>query len=130
MTAMLYVGVALAGAAGAAARFVLDGVVRARRRTDVARAALPLGTPLVNVTGSALLGLITGLVLFHGAPQGWQVVAGTGFCGGYTTFSTAVFETVRLAQQHRVAFAAVNAITTLALSLLAAGAGLGLAAAI
>jgi len=128
VSAALYAGVAVAGSLGAGTRFVVDGVVRARRDTDAAWADLPLGTPLINVTGSALLGLLTGLVVFHGVPPPWQVVAGTGFCGGYTTFSTAAFESIRLAQQHRTAFAAVNAVGTVVLSVLAAAAGLAVAA--
>lgn len=130
MSAALYAGVAVAGSVGAGARFVVDGIVRSRRNTDAAWAHLPLGTPLINISGSALLGLLTGLVIFHGVPPAWQVVAGTGFCGGYTTFSTAAFESIRLAQQRRLAFAAVNAAATLALSVLAAAAGLAVAAVI
>jgi CrcB protein len=128
MTVWLCLGVALAGAVGAGTRFVLDGVVRARRRSDSRWSDLPFGTPLINVTGSLVLGLLAGLVLFHGIPSAWQVIAGTGFCGGYTTFSTASFETIRLIQDRRTTFAAINAVGTLALSLVAAGAGLALAA--
>lgn len=128
MSALLYLGVAAGGAVGSGTRFVVDGVVRARRATGGRWAALPFGTPLVNITGSLLLGVLTGLVIFHGAPDGWRVVAGTGFCGGYTTFSTAAFETVRLAQQRQSGLAALNAFGTLAASLLAAALGLALAA--
>jgi CrcB protein len=128
MTVWLCLGVALAGAVGAGTRFVLDGVVRARRRSDSRWSDLPFGTPFINVTGSLVLGLLAGLVLFHGIPSAWQVIAGTGFCGGYTTFSTASFETIRLIQDRRTTFAAINAVGTLALSLVAAGAGLALAA--
>jgi CrcB protein len=106
----LYAGVAVAGSLDARTRFVLDGVIRAPRDTDATWADLPLGTPLINISGSELLGLLTGLVIFHGVPPAWQVVAGTGFCGGYTTFSTAAFESIRLAQQQHLAFAAVNAV--------------------
>ena len=126
-TALLYLGVALAGAAGAATRFVVDGLVRAHRSTTGRWVALPVGTPLINVTGSLLLGLLTGLVLFQGTPHAWQIVGGTGFCGGYTTFSTAVFETVRLAQERQRRFAALNALGTLAATMVAAGIGLALA---
>jgi CrcB protein len=91
MTALL---IALAGALGAVARFVVDGAVR-RRGLD----EFPWATLLINVTGSLLLGVVTGLVLFRGRPDDLRLVLGTGFCGGYTTFSTATFETVRLAQR-------------------------------
>jgi len=128
VSALLYAGVTVAGSAGAGTRFVIDGLIRAHRSTSARLAGLPLGTPLINITGSLALGILTGLVLFHGAPQAWQVIAGTGFCGGYTTFSTASVETARLIQQRRPVLAAVNAAGTLALTMLAAGAGLALTA--
>ncbi|WP_373291653.1 fluoride efflux transporter FluC [Nocardia rhizosphaerihabitans] len=82
---------------------------------------------VVNVTGSLLLGFVTGLIVFDGVPGSVQTVVGIGFCGGYTTFSTASFETVRLIQRQRYRAAAVNASLTLALTVLAGAAGLALA---
>ena len=117
------IGVGLAGSVGAAARFMVDGAVRARRDSR-----LPVGTIAINLTGSLLLGVLTGLVLYHHAPTSLTLLAGTGFCGGYTTFSTASFETVRLLQDGRLAAAAFNAGFTLAGALAAAAAGLALAA--
>jgi CrcB protein len=114
--------VAGAGAAGAVARFLVDGAVRRRRAGP-----LPLGTVLINITGSFLLGLLTGLVLYHSAPSTLTLVAGTGFCGGYTTFSTSSFETVRLIQEGEVRAASLNLGVTLAGALLAGAAGLALA---
>ena len=78
----------------------------------------------VNASGSLLLGLVVGLVLFAGAPGELRLLVGTGFCGGYTTFSTTSVDTVRLAQQGRVLAALANAVGTLALTLLAGAAGL------
>ena len=78
-------------------RFVVDGLVRTRLG-----ARLPWGTAIINVSGSFLLGLLTGLAT-RGMPQEVLVVAGTGLLGGYTTFSTASVETVRLLQQRRIA---------------------------
>lgn len=114
---VLWVG--LAGSAGAVARFVLDGMIRSRRTSE-----FPWATIIVNVTGSLILGFIAGLVLFHGAPGSVQTIVGVGFCGGYTTFSTASFETVRLIQRQRYRAAAANAFGTLALTVLAGAAGL------
>ncbi|RDV45844.1 fluoride efflux transporter CrcB [Leifsonia sp. ku-ls] len=121
MTVLLVVAVGLAGGVGAVARFVLDGVLRAR-----VRVAFPLGTTVINVTGSFLLGLVTGLALAHGLPPEWRAVLGTGFLGGYTTFSTASYETVRLAQQRRYRAALMNGVAMLVLALAAAGLGLWL----
>jgi CrcB protein len=122
---MTVLALSIAGAAGAVARFLLDGAVRA-----LSDAEFPYGTALVNVTGSLVMGLIVGLVLFRGAPSELGTIAGTGFCGGYTTFSTASFETIRLAEQGYLRAALVNALATLALCTAAAGAGLALMSAV
>lgn len=119
---ILLVGlVGLAGGLGAATRFVVDGLVRSRLRT-----ALPVGTIIINVTGSFLLGLLAGAVM-HAAPAELQAIAGTGFLGGYTTFSTASFETVRLIQSRRTGLALLNGIGTAVAAVAAAAGGLALA---
>lgn len=112
----------LAGGLGAGTRFVVDGLVRSRLRT-----ALPVGTIAINITGSFLLGLAAGTVIIHAAPVELQAIAGTGFLGGYTTFSTASFETVRLIQSRRTGLALLNGIGTAAVAVGAAAAGLALA---
>jgi CrcB protein len=119
------VGVGFAGSLGAVARFVIDGAIRARVDTRV-----PVGTVAINLSGSLLLGVLTGLVMFHAAPSTLTLLAGTGFCGGYTTFSTATFETVRLFQQGHLRAAVLNGAGTAAGALAAAAVGLGLAATI
>lgn len=111
----------LAGASGALARFLVDALIKQRWRSP-----FPLGTVVINVTGSLLLGVLAGLVLFHGQSSVWQTVVGTGFCGGYTTFSTASFETVRLVQQDRRMLALTNAIGSLVSSVAACTVGLAL----
>lgn len=121
MTALLVLAVAAAGGVGAVVRFVFDGALRSWLRVG-----FPIGTTIINVTGSFLLGLVTGLALAHGLPPEWRAVLGTGFLGGYTTFSTASYETVRLAQQRRYRAALVNGVGMLVLALAAAGLGLWL----
>ncbi|ROS75257.1 CrcB family protein [Cellulomonas sp. PhB143] len=120
---MTFLLVMLCGGLGAATRFVVDGAVRTRLRT-----AFPWATVTVNVSGSLLIGVVMGAVLFHGSGEGWHLLVATGFCGGYTTFSTAMVETVRLAQSGRARLAATNALGTLLLAVAACAAGLGLAA--
>ncbi|SDP29177.1 camphor resistance protein CrcB [Arthrobacter sp. ok909] len=122
MNALTIVLLGIAGGLGAGTRFVVDGLVRSRLRT-----ALPVGTIAVNVTGSFLLGLVAGAVIVHAAPPELQAIAGTGFLGGYTTFSTASFETVRLIQAGRTGLALLNGIGTAAAAVGAAAAGLALA---
>jgi CrcB protein len=117
--------VAVAGGLGAAARFVVDGAVRARTPGS----AFPWATVLVNVSGSLVIGLATGVLLGAGEPaslEPWRLGVATGFCGGYTTFSTAMVETVRLARSGRRRLALANAVGTMALTLAAVGAGIGL----
>lgn len=114
--------IALAGGLGAATRFVVDGLIRSK-----VRMALPLGTILINVSGSLVLAFVTGLVMDHNASTLWSSILGTGFLGGYTTFSTASVETVRLLQVRRFGAAGLNAVGTLIFTVLAVGAGLGLA---
>lgn len=75
--------ISLAGGLGAALRHVVDRVVEERAP---GAAAGGLGTFVVNVSGSFLLGLVVGIV-----PTGaWVAVLGVGLLGGYTTFSTAM----------------------------------------
>lgn len=122
MNALTILLMGLAGGLGAGTRFVVDGLVRSKLRT-----ALPVGTIAINVTGSFLLGLVTGAVIAGSAAPELQAIAGTGFLGGYTTFSTASFETVRLMQSRRSGLALLNGIGTAAASIAAAAAGLALA---
>lgn len=119
---LLGVGVALAAAAGAVCRYLLDQVVQ--RRHD---SVLPIGTLAVNVTGSFALGLLTGLSMHHGVGGTALVVAGAGFLGGYTTWSTFAFESVALVQAGAVWEASINLLASVGLGLLAAAAGLGAA---
>lgn len=118
MTPLLFVALALAGGFGAAARFVLDGLLRARA------SGYPLGTFVINVSGSFLLGLVTGLVLSAVLSEAALLVIGSGFLGGYTTFSTASVETVRLIQSRRYGIALLSSVGMLVAAVLASALGL------
>jgi len=124
MTPLLLVGASLAGGAGAAARFVVDGLVRSRSRR------VPwLGTLTVNVAGTLLLGVVAGLAAAAGGGANspahlLAVLVGTGFCGGFTTMSTANVEVARLARDGRSREARIALASMLALCLVAATAGL------
>lgn len=119
MTGAVLVLVAIAGGLGAASRFLVDSLI-----AHVNRSSVPLGTLTINVTGSLALGLITGWTLSNPGNHTWVVVLGVGFCGGFTTFSTASVEIVRLAWRGRWTLAALLTITMLVLSLGAAAAGI------
>lgn len=114
MSLPVLTGIALLGGAGAAARFLLDTVVSAR-----AGRAFPWGTLAVNLSGAFVLGALTGAAL-HG--DGMRL-AGTGFIGAYTTFSTWVFETHRQGEDGRTGGAALNLLASLVLGLAAAWLG-------
>lgn len=119
MTVLLFVLIAIAGGLGAACRLLVDGLIRRRWS-----GAYPLGTTVINVSGSLLIGLVTGLVIAGSLPVELQLIGTTGFLGGYTTFSTASFETVRLLQEGRSVAALLNSFGMLVASVLAAGLGL------
>lgn len=119
MAPLTFVLLAVAGGFGAAARLVLDGVIRTRVAGTV-----PWGTIVVNVTGSFALGLLTALAAGRLVPEAWHLVVGTGFLGGYTTFSTASFETMRLLQERRWTIAVLNGLGVLITAVAAAALGL------
>lgn len=120
---MLVAGIAVAGALGAPARYALDQLIRAH-----VAARLPLGTLVINITGSLLLGVIVGLAMYHGFGSTPKTVLGTGFCGAYTTFSTFAYDTIHLAKKGAFPAALQNIVSSALLPALAAAAGLGLAA--
>lgn len=126
MTPVLLLAIVAGAFVGAPCRYLLDRAVTSR----TAGARFPWGTLAVNVSGSLLLGFLTGLAMAdHLSPWG-KTLLGTGFCGAYTTFSTFTFETVRLVEDGRMVRAAVNVAGSIVVGLAAAAAGLaiGLAA--
>jgi CrcB protein len=129
VTATTFFGVAVAGAIGAPARFLLDAVIQ-QRAGDPERTGFPWGIFVVNASGSLLLGLLTGAALyhgFHGAPKTWLA---TGFCGAYTTFSTFTFETLRLVEEGQSAAALANVVASALAGTIAAAIGLAFAGAL
>jgi CrcB protein len=121
VTPELVAVVAAGGAVGAPTRFLVDRVVRARVGSDV-----PWGTIAVNMSGSVILGLLTGLALGHRLGPVPVALVGTGFCGAYTTFSTFTFETLELLERGEVRQAATNVSVSLVAGLGAAACGLAL----
>lgn len=105
---LLWVGVGLLGGAGAVGRFLLDAAVSAR-----SDGWFPVGTLAVNLSGSALLGLVSGLAL-HGDAL---TLAGGALLGSYTTFSTWMLDSHRLADRERGRALAANLLGSLSLGL-------------
>ena len=110
MTPALLLGIGLAGGVGAVARFVVDGVVATRAVTE-----FPLGTFVVNLSGAFVLGVVAGAALDDDA---YRLLA-TGLLGGYTTFSTWMFESQRLGEDGELRLGFVNLIASLVLGVIA-----------
>ena len=115
---MTVVLVLLGGAVGAPLRYLTDLVVQSRHDT-----VFPWGTLTVNVAGSLLLGGLASGVSNAGAPAWLLSLAGTGFCGALTTFSTFGFETVRLVEDGSWVEALLNVAASVVLGLAAVSAG-------
>lgn len=118
MTAPLLLAIGILGGAGALARFLVDAAITARAvrtRTAARGRPFPLGILAVNLSGAFLLGVVVGLAV-HG--DRYSLIA-TGLLGSYTTFSTWVFDSHRLATDGRRAHAALHIVASLLLGLLA-----------
>lgn len=119
MTAPLLV--TLGAMVGAPLRYLADRAVSARHDS-----LFPWGTWVVNVAGSALLGVLVAGALAGVLPRWAGTLGGVGFCGALTTYSTFGYETVRLAEDGAVGYALLNVAASVAAGLLAALAGFGL----
>ena len=116
----------IAGAfVGAPLRYLTDRFVQSRHRS-----VLPWGTFTVNVAGSLVLGAVMGASTAADWPSWVAAVAGTGFCGALTTFSTFGFENVRLIEDGSVLEAFANIVTSLLAGLVAVFCGWALATAL
>lgn len=115
MSPLLFAAAALAGGVGAVLRYLVDRGVGA-----LAGRRFPWGILLVNISGSFALGVVTAAL-----PE-QLFLLGAGLLGGYTTFSTAMLDTVTLWRDGKRPASAFNAVGMLLLSLLAAAGGLAL----
>ena len=112
MKLLWYVGV---GAfVGGISRYLLAGFVQQRAGAD-----FPVGTLVINVTGSLVLGFIMRIAMQTGSvsPE-IRALLTTGFCGGYTTFSTFSYETAQLVEDGEYARAAIYVGSSVAVALL------------
>ena len=114
---LYYFWVGLGGALGSVARFWASGFV-ARHFGET----FPLGTLVVNVTGSFIIGFFSTLTGPDGrwlvAPQG-RTFFMIGVCGGYTTFSSFSLQTLDLARDGEWLYAGANAALSLVLCMVA-----------
>lgn len=122
MTLGTWILVGVLGGAGAIARFLLDGTISARTGSG----PFPWGTFVVNISGAALLGGVAGAAL-TGNPS---ILAGTATLGSYTTLSTWVLESHRLAQDDLMVVAAANLAGSLVVGFAAVAVGHAIGAAL
>lgn len=108
MSVGIVIAVGLLGGAGALGRFVLDGQVSRRYGGE-----FPLGTLAVNLTGAFVFGVLVGVSLGHNASR----LVETGLLGAYTTFSTWMLETQRLAEEGELGLGLLNVLVSLALGI-------------
>ena len=111
--------VGIGGAIGAIARYSIDKVTITYIDSSVA------GTFAVNISGSFLLGLLTGMASAHSNwPVEIRIFIGIGVLGSYTTFSTLSVATIQLAQRGEVSNAVINLVASIVVGLAAAIAGI------
>lgn len=118
--------VCLGGAFGTGARYLFGGWAQRALGTG-----FPYGTLIINMLGSFLLAVIMVLSLEVGLiPANARVVLATGVMGGFTTYSTFNYETLKLLQTGSVAIGALNVAGTVVGCLVAGVLGLVVAKAL
>lgn len=118
----LAIAVALLAAVGAACRYVVDQVIQHQHDS-----VFPWGTFAINIVGSFILGLVTGLATHHGLSATTATIVGSGFCAGFTTFSTWMWETLALGEAGAWLEATLNIVGSLVVGLAAAAVGFAVA---
>lgn len=120
---MLIWYIALGSAMGGVSRYVVGSALQQRFGL-----AFPVGTLIVNITGSLLLGFIMRFALGGSqiSPE-TRIFLTTGFCGGYTTFSTFSYDTAVMFESGQVRRAMLYVTLSVVLSVAATFAGFGLA---
>ena len=113
---MLQLIFALGGGLGAVSRHFLSKLIPHR---------YPVSTLIVNIVGSLILGIATGLLIDNTdlMPQPWHQLV-FGFTGGFTTFSSFAYQSLDLHRQHSVIHAAINVLSSLLLCLAAFAIGI------
>jgi fluoride exporter len=119
MSVAAWCELAALGGVGAVLRFAIDGAVGGRLETS-----FPAGTLLVNASGTFALGILTGTDVAGTT----LFVVGTGLLGSFTTFSTWMFETLRLAEDGEARLSVANLVISLLGGVAAGGAGWALGA--
>jgi CrcB protein len=86
--------VGIGGAIGSICRYLLGFTIG--RHINL---IFPYGTLSINLLGSLVIGIVYGLAFKNIVSEDWRIFLATGFCGGFTTFSSFAFENVTLIQE-------------------------------
>ena len=116
---MVYLLIALGGAAGSLLRYLIGGAVQ-----RMSASGFPIGTMFVNVSGCFLIGILVRQFLNMQTSPELRALLIVGFCGGFTTFSTFSAETLALIEGGEYGRAAGYVILSVALCLIATFAGM------
>ncbi len=123
---MTYLAISIGAVLGANFRYLLGGWISDRWGTS-----FPVGTFVINVTGSFVIGIVLTLVTERLAAPTWvRPAIAIGFLGSYTTFSTFSYETLALARDGAWVMAGLNVLLSVGASLVGVYLGTSLARAI
>ena len=115
-----YVLVGIGGCLGSILRFWLGSYIGGKMGTR-----FPYGTFVVNITGSFLIGLVLALLTARTQwSANWRYLIPIGFIGGYTTFSSFEFETLRTMQDGRIGLGLLYVATSVIAGLVAVWGGM------
>jgi CrcB protein len=109
------------GFLGSIARYITS-----RSIDDKLNSVFPYGTLTVNIVGSLIIGVLYGWLSRKGEGESLRLLLGTGFCGGFTTYSAFAFENVNLWQQKMPAPSIMYIIVTLVIGFLAVAGGVSI----
>jgi fluoride exporter len=111
--------IGIGGSLGAAARYLLGIFINNNYRSK----PFPMGTLIINISGSFLLGLLAKLYSANEISAAVWFFAGVGFCGAYTTFSTFGYETITLIQSNKAVIAGAYVLSSVIVSIVTAAIG-------
>ncbi|MFS0777442.1 fluoride efflux transporter CrcB [Neobacillus sp. 3P2-tot-E-2] len=111
--------IGIGGSLGAAGRYLLGNFINNKKKPG----NFPLGTWVINITGSFLLGILYKLHLTNEISDWMWFFVGVGFCGAYTTFSTFGYETITLLQSNKKILAGLYVFSSVIVSIVTAAMG-------
>jgi CrcB protein len=118
MNLYAFLMVGMGGFAGSVARYATVRLIDGRLNSF-----FPYGTFAVNVTGSLILGIVIGVLDQPGEKTNLRLLLTTGFCGGFTTFSSFAFENINLINQKLTTTALLYTLLSIVIGFIAVACG-------